>query len=92
MKRLTPRQALRQRFPSPCDSEWLKKIAIGDEVMFCYGGTASHHPSTKAVVTRRGLTFIEVNPDGYFAPTRLSEDGCQRFYGVNYFMYIAPVR
>jgi hypothetical protein len=90
MTKFTPKQILRKRFPSPCNTEWLATLKKGDEVLFCYGGSTDQEPS-KAVVLRRGKSFIEVKPEGYSHSIWMSDDGCQRFYDCGYFMYLAPV-
>lgn len=81
---------LRQRFPSPCNPKWLKQLTLGTNVLYCYGGSASHLEPVKAVVVKQGKSFIEVQPEGFIHPVRLNIDGCRRFYDTHYFMYLMP--
>ena len=82
---------LRRRFPAVTDSEWLKNLKIGDECLYCYGGSAKNHPSSKAKVVKVKPTFLEIQVDGHTHTTRLAVDGMERFFDANYFMYISPL-
>lgn len=81
---------LRQRFPSPCDPKWLKQLTPGTSILYCYGGSASHIEPVKAVMVKRGESFIEAQPEGFMHSVRLNIDGCLRFHNTHYFMYLMP--